>query len=313
MELQALTSRVTSSAELSFFATKWFFVYLVVVLSYIIYIVLDLGPLPSLFIFTPFGTSKLFVHLNHRIQPKFAIEYRSNRSRRQHAIVFDAGSTGTRIHVFEFFENNIFNEVTLEAEHFYTVKPGLSSYANNPLEAGTSLIPLLKVANTVIAEDERQKTPIILRATAGLRLLDEYKAESIVSSVKSFLKTAKPSYHVRENSVSILDGESEGIYSWFTVNFLLNLIESPKSVSVLDLGGGSTQVTFAPLRNTTTHHFSHLIKSTIILNKKQDLYTRSYLGYGLMSARKSILQLKLRFYLNYTRKLCNRKDKRFNK
>lgn len=46
-----------------------------------------------------------------------------------------------------------------------------------------------------------------------------------------------------------MDGTDEGIFSWFTVNFLLerfNTHNPGSTVAALDLGGGSTQVTFSP-------------------------------------------------------------------
>lgn len=46
-----------------------------------------------------------------------------------------------------------------------------------------------------------------------------------------------------------MEGTDEGIFSWFTVNFLLerfNTHNPGNTVAALDLGGGSTQVTFSP-------------------------------------------------------------------
>jgi Golgi nucleoside diphosphatase len=57
---------------------------------------------------------------------------------------------------------------------------------------------------------------------------------------------------VNANSVSILDDRDEGLYAWYTVNFLLSKLHDIKtSIVTLDLGGGSTQITFAT-NNTET-------------------------------------------------------------
>ncbi|MEQ2169344.1 Ectonucleoside triphosphate diphosphohydrolase 6, partial [Goodea atripinnis] len=52
----------------------------------------------------------------------------------------------------------------------------------------------------------------------------------------------------REDSVSIMDGTDEGISAWITINFLTGGLHSSDSptVGMLDLGGGSTQITFSP-------------------------------------------------------------------
>jgi Golgi nucleoside diphosphatase len=56
-----------------------------------------------------------------------------------------------------------------------------------------------------------------------------------------------PFVYGRED-VGILDGKFEGIYSWLTLNYALGSYEkgSESRVVSLDLGGGSTQVTFVP-------------------------------------------------------------------
>ncbi len=48
-----------------------------------------------------------------------------------------------------------------------------------------------------------------------------------------------------QDDVSILDGKYEGIYSWLTLNYAISGSVQSKTCS-LDLGGGSTQVTFVP-------------------------------------------------------------------
>lgn len=211
--------------------------------------------------------------------------------KQRYAVVFDGGSTGTRVQVFVF--NKTVNAdgsrvLLLAKDHFRAVKPGLSSYANNPPEAAASLIPLLEMAASVVPEEKRRFTPLLLRATAGLRLLPIEKSEAILHEVFTFLSAS--GFKVREDSVSILDGESEGTYAWLTVNALLNRLHNPKaSVAVLDLGGGSTQVAFTPTTEETTLYSSDKIVEKTIVGRPQQLYTHSYLGFGLMSARKSLL------------------------
>lgn len=65
-------------------------------------------------------------------------------------------------------------------------------------------------------------TPLVLKATAGLRLLLPVEAENLLNEVRDvFLRS---SFLVKDDSVEILDGIDEGIYSWFTINFLLGKI-----------------------------------------------------------------------------------------
>lgn len=61
-----------------------------------------------------------------------------------------------------------------------------------------------------------------MKATAGLRLLPEKKADAILNEAKKLFRSS--GFHVTDNSVSIMDGVDEGLFSWFTVNFLLGKI-----------------------------------------------------------------------------------------
>ena len=72
----------------------------------------------------------------------------SSSSVHRYAIVFDAGSTGSRIHVFKFTAQH--GTLDLESDTFEQLKPGLSSYADNPTAASASLEPLMKVALSTV-------------------------------------------------------------------------------------------------------------------------------------------------------------------
>lgn len=147
---------------------------------------------------------------------------------------------------------------------------------------------LLEHAKKEIPQEYWKDTPLVLKATAGLRLLPEHQAETLLNEVRTMFE--KCPFYTTKDSVSIMDGVDEGIFSWFTVNYLLGrLTGNPDRTSAaLDLGGGSTQVTFAPttpatLKQVEYIHKVNAIKGTI------PVYTHSYLGLGLMAARKEIL------------------------
>ncbi|KPP67979.1 hypothetical protein Z043_113370, partial [Scleropages formosus] len=82
------------------------------------------------------------------------------------------------------------------------------------------------------------------------------------------------------------------VSAWITVNFLIGSLHSAKkaTVGMLDLGGGSTQITFSPQNEKTiqTSPFDH-ITSIQMFNGSHTLYAHSYLGLGLMSARLAVL------------------------
>jgi hypothetical protein len=105
----------------------------------------------------------------------------------RYAIVIDAGSTGSRIHIFKFLEGAA-GELQLQFDKFDQLQPGLSSYADDPSKAADSLGPLLALAEATIPKKQQAATTISVGATAGLRLLGVEKADLILQEVRTWLR-----------------------------------------------------------------------------------------------------------------------------
>lgn len=127
-----------------------------------------------------------------------------------------------------------------------------------------------------------------MKATAGLRMLPEKKANALLDAVRVLFKSTP--FITDENSVEIADGVDEGIFSWVTVNFLQDLMnDQPEdTAAALDLGGGSTQVTFAATTKQTKaqKEYIHPVQAG---KQSIEVWTNSFLGLGLKAARKEIL------------------------
>ncbi|KAI9144663.1 nucleoside phosphatase family-domain-containing protein, partial [Paraphysoderma sedebokerense] len=136
----------------------------------------------------------------------------------QYALMIDAGSTGSRIHVYRF---NYCNSASPSLEHeiFEQVKPGLSSYANNAMQAAESLKPLLEIAKDAVPDDMEHCTPLQVKATAGLRKLPGDQSQEILRAVKMLLRNQYPFPVVGgEVGVDVMDGANEGI-ALFILNY----------------------------------------------------------------------------------------------
>lgn len=217
--------------------------------------------------------------------------------------MIDAGSTGSRIHVYKF--NNCGPSPELESEVFeQTAKKeggsGLSSYGDDAEGAAKSLDPLMEVALKSVPPEYQACSPIAVKATAGLRKLGEQKSNNTLDAVRHRLDTAYPFPLVSKerNGVEVMPGEMEGVYAWITVNYLLGHIGGPDknpTAAVLDLGGGSTQIIFeptfpdSPRGGLPTKLADGEHKYALNFgNRNFDLYQHSYLGYGLMEARNNL-------------------------
>ncbi|KAL8185168.1 UNVERIFIED_CONTAM: Ectonucleoside triphosphate diphosphohydrolase 6, partial [Gekko kuhli] len=97
-----------------------------------------------------------------------------------YGIMFDAGSSGTRIHIFKFTQNPKEIPKVID-ETFRALKPGLSAYADNVDESAQGINELLAVAKEVVPMELWKSTPLILKATAGLRLLPGEKANELLN------------------------------------------------------------------------------------------------------------------------------------
>lgn len=221
----------------------------------------------------------------------------------QYAIMIDAGSTGSRIHVYRF--NNCGSTPELEDETFKMTEKraggaGLSAYGDDPDAAARSLDILMEAAVKAVPEKLRSCTPLALRATAGLRLLGPERSAKILSTVRLRLETAYPFAVVseRNHGVEIMEGRDEGVYAWITTNYLLGKIggkDHNPTAAILDLGGGSTQIVFEPTyAQSKSGGMSEQLadgEHKYDLNfggRHFSLYQHSHLGYGLMSAREAM-------------------------
>ncbi|CAF1034862.1 unnamed protein product [Rotaria sordida] len=297
-----------------------------------------------------------------------------------YVLVLDAGSTGTRIHVYKFrssTDNENDDTFVLRSEVFKEYKPGLSSFADQVYKAEEQINDLLKIADKEVSRFKHRNTPLVLRATAGLRLLNETKQKLLLDSVSNTFN--KYGFYRPKMDIAVMNETEEGIDAWLTLVYLKGEQFYASRIAALDLGGGSTQITYNPsLSNTSLAEKLNLllkaqqpiepkeinafrdlankkkkqmpridvdqadleeIKPAKIVNirdKKSDnknlneeeilmrhmhqfrmfrrdikLYSRSYLGYGLMIARQTIFinetndkqliqshQLKSRCFLN---------------
>ena len=232
--------------------------------------------------------------------------YSANKPLIQYALMVDAGSTGSRIHVYRF--NNCGATPELESEEFKMTEvrkegSGLSSYKSDAEGAAKSLDVLMDVAMKHVPDKIKSCTPVAVKATAGLRKLGPELSDAILKAVRTRLETVYPFPVVSEEhgGVEVMDGKDEGVYAWITTNYLLGKIGGPDktpTAAVFDLGGGSTQIVFEPTFPQSPNggmpeqlsEGDH--KYALSFGGREfTLYQHSYLGYGLMEARRALFKL----------------------
>eukprot|EP00913_Durusdinium_trenchii_P025579 g24008.t1 len=215
------------------------------------------------------------------------------------AVVVDAGSTGTRVHIYCFSQG--VGGWNGGARRWRSWSGALDLPCLSQL-----LEPLLNRAADAVPARFRPRTPLAIRATAGFRLLSHPKAELLLKLMRSITKQ----YGFKDAGVEVMSGDDEGLLQWLAVNRLLGTLRGPAPVAVLDLGGASTQRLGGTRRywivGTGGVSIAYLVDDEPSLlhpsrraflrqlpfpgGRTVRLYEHSYLGYGLVAARQRIMQ-----------------------
>jgi Golgi nucleoside diphosphatase len=217
-------------------------------------------------------------------------------------LIIDAGSGGSRLHVFSWRER-IFKSVPPplsypEANEKWTarISPGLNTFISDVTKISTHLAPLIDFAKVTLVgmETDFADFPIWLKATGGVRELSFADREKIMNEVRRLLsdKSFCP-FFFHKDMARVISGEEEAIFSWAATNFLMGTL-LPNSAGLgeisnvnhtygtLDLGGASTQIAFyVPSQDI----MEGLYKLQIGGQKAWNCYAKSFLTFGVVSAR----------------------------
>ena len=198
--------------------------------------------------------------------------------------IVDAGSTATRVHLYEFVMrgNNVHS---LQHDHFVEEPIGLASFAKNPQQAAEFIGKLLSSLHSGwrrrLLRIRKQRIPIVVRATAGLRLLADDEAEELLSAIRSFLSNNSSIFYIsQDSSVAMLSGSEECLFAWQAAHFLLPWLAAQK-IAIVELGGASLQVAFEVSESNDER-----LAILEVNGMPRTMYQNSFLGYGLMEARK---------------------------
>lgn len=201
----------------------------------------------------------------------------------QYTIIVDAGSSGSRAHLFKYEPSDTLPNV--RDIYSISVKPGLSAYANNPQAAGASLNGILTAVQNYLINNEHvdpHTVPINVLATAGMRLLPQDTQHKIYANVTQYMQQ---NFKFLIADVKTISGKEEGLYDWIDVNYLAKTFQNNlPTIGAIDMGGASTQIAFA-----THKDINSTDQQNIIINHVQyKLFIRSFLGLGQDQARTSM-------------------------
>jgi len=217
-------------------------------------------------------------------------------SKLKYAVIVDAGSTGSRAHVYPYYDGSPLIELDVSKEQNKKIKPGLSDYATGKKPAGDvkeTYEKLIEYVKTVVPESEVSKTPIYVRATAGMRKArkdNPKQAEKVMEIVRDTLEES--GFIFQRDWATIISGIEEGLYGWVTANFLNGFLKGAEadvsSMGVLEMGGESVQITFVPDKTQIQFIPKDLLKPIVLGPDTHNVFTYSWMRYGMEAGQEKL-------------------------
>lgn len=232
-----------------------------------------------------------------------------------HAVIIDAGSSGSRAFVYAWpdpqnylldLTTGVFKHALLpvnaDPKRVARVEPGVASFAKKQHKLWEDhLERLLKPALQLIPVEKHAETPVFFLATAGMRLLPQKEQTSLLRTVCRHLQT-KTQFLVPEcdSHVQIISGETEGLYGWLGLNYLVHHAVEKRwdsftdTYGFLDMGGASAQLAFAADQELSAENEIGLhdlrIRTAGGSSVSWRVFVNTWLGYGANQAHQRMRQ-----------------------
>lgn len=162
-------------------------------------------------------------------------------------VIVDAGSTGSRIHIFKNISAglNALPVLTDIAPKNNSLSPGISD------PQGDNITPLLDTAVATINADHGGPVlhiPFYLYGTAGMRLMDPAKQQQIYQGLTNLVSnyTENNQHPFMTMQLHTIPGEYEALFDWLAANYLAGTFIPDHTLGSMDMGGASTEIAFVP-------------------------------------------------------------------
>lgn len=204
-------------------------------------------------------------------------------------LVVDAGSTGSRIHLYSYDLDNNNSPININERWAKKIKPGLASIEANKNTIDAYLTTLFS------GSPLQQNLPVYFYATAGMRLLPKPKQEQVYSLLADWFKQQSD---WKLMSAKTITGSDEGLFGWIAINYQLGTLkEGKETVGVFDMGGASVQVVF-PIQDSSGVRKEDL-QDLSLYGHQYKLFAHSFLGLGQTEVAHQFLDSPTCFSNNY--------------
>lgn len=205
-------------------------------------------------------------------------------------IVFDAGSSGTRLYVYERLDTGWMEregpKVSALADPVREIRGKTWKDADAVTDEVVEALDGMKQNGKAFDWDARRVVSAKVYATAGMRIAEQEnrgRSAALWKMLKEKLekKLEKKFPYPVDADVRTLSGYEEGLYAWLAVREE----EKDRDFGIVEMGGASSQVTF-PCSKCDSGNDA--VKTIIVGGKPLQIYSYSFLGLGQDEAPKSL-------------------------
>jgi hypothetical protein len=202
--------------------------------------------------------------------------------------VIDAGSTGSRIHIYSYDMDETNTPANISEVWTKKINPGFAAIEPNHDAIDNYLSILFSGA-------PNQQGPVYFYATAGMRLLPSSRQKLYYQEVQGWFDQ-QSQWHLIE--AKTITGNEEALYDWLSVNYHLGTLKDQnKSIGVMDMGGASVQIVFPIPKNEKINDPSQM--EFDLYGQHFNLYVHSFLGLGQNEMSRQFLNSASCFSNNY--------------
>lgn len=204
--------------------------------------------------------------------------------------VVDAGSTGSRLHLYAFDLDDHNHPIKIDDLWSKKIKPGFAAIEPNQETINDYLSHLF-------ADAPEQGMPVYFYATAGMRLETPSKQQLYYQALQQWFAQQSQWRLIESRTIT---GNEEGVLSWLAVNYQLGIFDETNKplVSVMDMGGASVQIAFSVknIENIDPHD----LVSVDAVGRHFTLFVHSFLGLGKEVLSQQFLDTDSCFALGYS-------------
>lgn len=223
-----------------------------------------------------------------------ALSYNFNCQKPEFALMIDAGSTGSRISIFEVSHRcpdevpEVNEVIPKNSDDLKIKKKGIHELLNANQEVMNQYLQKLfdgarKVLkeSTFTQESHFRHIPIFLRASAGVRRLPWDDQMQLMDMATRSLKDSG----FDGQDAEVVTGDNEGLYAWVSVNALLKTFQNKQdTVGIVEMGGESLQLAYVPeTRGDDSFHVQ-------LAGRRYEVYSHSYGNLGQNSAKSTFCE-----------------------